>query len=279
MLIEKLFLVIQTVFEGLFYSESRTRLSPQYLRRVKRLERRLEAMDRALIEHPSTAVAGDINAALDTYIKSKLPQLLERQFAELRSEDIVRLFRQETIAHVHRYLEDIPVDQLIAERAALARDKRREDSGVVLQLTIEQQMASVGRLKAVMINLFVLFNIGILLVYLFAASDLSDRAVYAISGLYVSLAAFIVYIYRSSNFRSSVLLALREDGKKAFDAMEYLERFTAKNKVTASDVEVLRMLLVNRAEREKQVDHPYELVLKGVSNTNVQLRGGKIVPK
>src|SRR5687768_7238920 len=200
MLIEKLFLVIQTVFEGLFYSESRTRLSPQYLRRVKRLERRLEAMDRALIEHPSTAVAGDINAALDTYIKSKLPQLLERQFAELRSEDIVRLFRQETIAHVHRYLEDIPVDQLIAERAALARDKRREDSGVVLQLTIEQQMASVGRLKAVMINLFVLFNIGILLVYLFAASDLSDRAVYAISGLYVSLAAFIVYIYRSSNF-------------------------------------------------------------------------------
>jgi hypothetical protein len=138
-------------------------------------------------------------------------------------------------------------------------------------------MRSAGRLKTVMINLFVLFNIGVLLIYFFAGEALSDRAVTAIIGLYVSLAAFIVYIYRTSNFRSSVLLALHEDGKKYYDADEYLKRLKPGASPTDRDVEVLKLLLLNRSEREKMADHPYELILKGVTNSNIQLKGGKMI--
>jgi hypothetical protein len=92
------------------------------------------------------------------------------------------------------------------------------------------------------------------------------------------LAAFIVYIYRTSNFRSSVLLALREDAKKYFDAEDYIRRLKPGASPTDRDVEVLKLLLLNRAEREKMADHPYELVLKGVTNSNIQFKGGKIVP-
>lgn len=153
----------------------------------------------------------------------------------------------------------------------------REKRGSILETTIQEQMQSAGRLKTVMINLFVMFNIGVLCIYIFGSSTLTDRAVTAIIGLYVSLAAFIVYIYRTSNFRSSVLLALHEDAKKYFDAEDYIKRLKPGASPTDRDVEVLKLLLLNRAEREKMADHPYELILKGVSNSNIQLKGGKMV--
>ncbi|WP_236492237.1 hypothetical protein, partial [Pseudomonas sp. PA-5-4A] len=112
---------------------------------------------------------------------------------------------------------------------------------------------------------------------IFASATLTDKAVTGIIGLYISLAAFIVYIYRTSNFRSSVLLALREDAKKYFDADDYIKRLKAGASPSDRDVEVLKLLLLNRAEREKMADHPYELVLKGVSNSNIQLKGGKMI--
>ena len=177
---------------------------------------------------------------------------------------------------VTSYLEKFTVSDLLQAQRAKLKENQRLDRSNILERTIDEHMRSAGRLKTVMINLFVMFNIGVLLVYLFAAAHLTDRAVTAIIGLYVSLAAFIVYIYRSSNFRTSVLLALREDAKKYFDADEYIQRLKVGSSPTERDVEMVKLLLLNHAEREKQADHPYEVVLKGVTNSNIQLKGGKI---
>ena len=74
------------------------------------------------------------------------------------------------------------------------------------------------------------------------------------------------------------MLAIKEDEKKLSDVFDFLSAFKKTPTFTNNEVEIIRALLVNRVEREKGAEHPYEVVLKGVSNSNVLLRGGKITP-
>jgi len=213
-----------------------------------------------------------IQAELESQLSRELPELVSKKLEEIRALDksvdaVIRTTIEEVVA---AFFSKVDPSKLLADRKEHMRTIERGERARILENTIDDQMRSAGRLKAVMINLFVLFNIGVLLVYLFAAASLTDRAVTAIIGLYVSLATFIVYIYRTSNFRSSVLLALREDAKKYFDADEYIRRLKQGASPTDRDVEVLKLLLLNRAEREKMADHPYEVVLRVANTTSSQ---------
>ncbi|MEL0648359.1 hypothetical protein V6248_13075 [Pseudoalteromonas agarivorans] len=142
--------------------------------------------------------------------------------------------------------------------------------------TVEQERKSAGLLKSVMINLFVIVNFGLIALYLLKGADISQYGAISLSGLYVSLAGFIIYIFRSSNSRTSVLLAIKEDLKKQNSAIEYVENSKQSGPLTEHDIEFIRMLMINHSEREKKTDHPYEMVLKGVSGTNIQFKGGKM---
>jgi hypothetical protein len=264
----------------LFYSEPGIDASTATRRRILELEEHVELLRRSFTDKNLQARREAIQSELENQLTRDLPELVKAKLAQLQAADksldsAIRTTIEDAVAG---YLSTYRPAELLADRKEQARTSERLDRAMNLENTIEEQMRSAGRLKAVMINLFVVFNIGVLLVYLFAASNLTDRAVTAIIGLYISLAAFIVYIYRTSNFRSSVLLALREDAKKYFDAEDYIRRLKPGASPTDRDVEVLKLLLLNRAEREKMADHPYELVLKGVTNSNIQFKGGKIVP-
>jgi len=220
-----------------------------------------------------------IEEELTEQLSRNLPELVAKKLEETKAIDtsIDSAIRKTIEESVSAFLIKQDPTKLLQDRREQLRMIERENRGKILEKTIQDQMLSAGRLKTVMINLFVMFNIGILLTYLFAGGTLTDRAVTGIIGLYVSLAAFIVYIYRTSNFRSSVLLALHEDAKKYFDAEDYIRRLKPGASPNDRDVEVLKLLLLNRAEREKMADHPYELILKGVSNSNIQLKGGKMI--
>lgn len=266
-------------FRFLFYSESGAEALTNTQHRLIELEREVELLRRSFMDKNLQGRREAIQAELESQLSRELPELVSRKLGEIRAleksvDAVIRTTIEEVVAE---FLAKVDPSKLLADRKEHLRTVERGERARILEMTIEEQMQSAGRLKAVMINLFVLFNIGVLLVYLFAAVNLTDRAVTAIIGLYVSLAAFIVYIYRTSNFRSSVLLALREDAKKYFDADEYIRRLKQGASPTDRDVEVLKLLLLNRAEREKMADHPYEVVLKGVSNSNVQMKGGKII--
>jgi hypothetical protein len=263
----------------MFYSESVPDSATATRRKVLELEREVDLLRKSLTDKNIQVRREAIQAELEGQLTRELPELVDRKLKEIRALDasVDSVIRSTVDMSIAAYLKSLAPSQLIENRRALMRDLERVDRSKVLEATIEEQMRSAGRIKSVMINLFVIFNIGILLVYLFAAASLSDRAITAIIGLYVSLAAFIVYIYRTSNFRSSVLLALREDAKKYFDADEYLRRLKQGASPSERDVEVLKLLLVNRSEREKLASHPYEVILKGVSNSNIQMKGGKIL--
>lgn len=266
-------------FRFLFYSESNTESSTTTRRRLIGLENEVALLRKLFTDKNLQARREAIQTELESQLARELPALVKRKLDEIRALDksIDSSIRSAVDTAVSSFLGKLEPTKLLVDRREHLRTIERAERAKILENTIEGQMRSAGRLKAVMINLFVLFNIGVLLVYLFAAASLSDRAITAIIGLYVSLAAFIVYIYRTSNFRSSVLLALREDAKKYFDADDYIKRLKPGASPTDRDVEVLKLLLLNRAEREKMADHPYEIVLKGVTNSNIQMKGGRML--
>ena len=267
-------------FRFLFYSEPSQEKSTVVRRRLIELEHQVRLLRRSMSDKNLQARREAIQLELEAQLTKDLPDLVRTKIEQINAlnTSIDQSIKIAIDGAVSTYLGKLEPSTLISGHRESVRLSERGERSKILDQTVEDQMRSAGRLKAVMINLFVLFNIGVLLVYLFAAASLSDRAVSAIIGLYVSLAAFIVYIYRTSNFRSSVLLALREDAKKYCDADAYLHRLKSGASPTDRDVEVLKLLMINRSEREKMADHPYELVLKGISNSNIQFKGGKIAP-
>lgn len=145
-----------------------------------------------------------------------------------------------------------------------------------LYQTLNQERRSSGTLKSVMINLFIIVNFGLIALYAFKGSQLTQYVTISISGLYISLAGFIIYIFRASNARTSALLAINEDLNKQNRAMEYIDKLGSDHDLTENDVEFIRILMANHAEREKNTDHPYEMVFKGISGSNIQFKGGKM---
>ncbi len=262
-----------------FYSDSSSFQSKRMTTHLFELEEKVKGIQKRLSNKSLEAQRSAIEAELEEQLIRDIPKIVSQKLEKIKTLD--NAFDSEiktTIEEaVSAFLLTHEPSRLLEDRREQLRAKERIERGNILEKTIQEQSQSAGRLKAVMINLFVIFNIGVLLIYLFAAASLTDRAVTAIIGLYVSLAAFIVYIYRTSNFRSSVLLALREDAKKYFDADDYIRRLKPGASPNDRDIEVLKLLLLNRAEREKMANHPYELILKGITNSNIQLKGGKMI--
>ena len=178
---------------------------------------------------------------------------------------------------VTQYLQSVDVESLTNNAMHFqSSERKRMDEKLLDEISMEQLRNS-GRIKTVLINLFVFFNVGILMFYIFGdPSKWVQEAIYGVVGLYISLAAFIIYIYRVSNARTAVVMAIREDSKKYYDALDYLARFKANGDITEHDVDLIRMLITNRSEREKGTEHPYEMIFKSIADSNIQFKGGKM---
>lgn len=263
----------------MFYSESDLFQTKKLLHRIQVLEAQITQLRKASENKNLEKQRRAIESELELQLTQNFPALVREKLTQLKelNTSIDADIRLAVENEVIKFLNSHEPAKLLEDRRKQMRSSERTDRGNILEKTIQEQMQSVGRLKAVMINLFVMVNIGILLIYIFAGAALTSQAVSGIVGLYISLAAFIVYIYRTSNFRSAVLLALREDAKKYYDADEYIKRLKPGASPSERDIEVLKLLLLNRTEREKMAHHPYELILKGVNNSNIQLKGGKMI--
>jgi hypothetical protein len=169
---------------------------------------------------------------------------------------------------------EIPIKELMAMRTSALENETKWRQKSQFDTVLAQHLGSAASIRRAMLNLFVLVNIILVSSIIFRSADvLSNKEI--ILGLYVSFATFIVYVYRSSNARALILLAGVEDNKRYHDADKYLE-FVGKRGPNERDIEALKILLVNRMEREKNAEHPYELVMKGISNSNILMKGGKI---
>lgn len=184
---------------------------------------------------------------------------------------------------INANLDTLSIEQLFALRRDVEHEAEMAKARSDLLFAADQEMESASKIKRYMLNLFILFNVGLMLNFalynIMLQKELPVITQQVILGLYVSMAVFIVYVYRACNARVLILLAVQEDTKRYFDALRYLSSRPADAPTTGRDVAVLKLLLINRSERERATQHPYELVIKGVQNSAILLKGGKVETK
>lgn len=262
----------------ILYSETSQDKSEIISNKLIDLENKIIVLEKELSKKVLKDKSELIDSEINKYLDDKLKYLIEEKISSSNDieSSVLNDIENKISIEVKKHLLSTEITDIISASEKADHINLRCRKNDELDETINYQLNNAGKMKTVMINLFIIFNLGLLLVYIFAGSNLTQHAIYAITGLYVSLATFIIYIYRTSNVRTSVLLALREDGKKFYDAIQYLEKHKKGTTLTNTDVELIKLLLTNRSEREKMSEHPYEVILKGVANSNIQFKGGKM---
>lgn len=264
-----------------FFVSSDSDMPRDEAKKIDDLQKEIELL-RARLDAPVSAEATEsIRKSLDLQLYSHIPEIVQKHLDRLSkdNDEIVNHFESEARSAAVNHLKSLPfgdlIDSAIYREAWQARTERSE---AFLKL-LEQQLASANATRMVMMNLFVLFNLLLLVFFVFSPGNYTEKGSLTVLGVYVSLSAFIIYIYRASNARSASLLSIKEDDKKLYDVSIFLNRFKKGNTFSNNEVELIKALLVNRLERERGADHPYEVILKGITNSNVLVRGGKIAEK
>ncbi|MFL7053623.1 hypothetical protein BCS65_21415 [Vibrio cyclitrophicus] len=260
----------------LFYTEERE--SIEDTERIQMLEKEIVKLKKDMSKDVLKNASKLIESEIRQYLSDNMAHLTQEELAKseaLESSLFVEL--EHRVNHrIDEYLQTKDSSFFSNARESIERQERQAKVENALYSAVDVERKSAGLLKSVMINLFIIVNFALIILYLLKGTDISQYGALSISGLYISLAGFIIYIFRSSNSRTSVLLAIKEDLKKQNTALDYIQSVRAKGELSENDIDFIRMIMANHAEREKTVNHPYEMVLKGVSGTNIQFKGGKM---
>ncbi|MBC7951750.1 MAG: hypothetical protein H7Z12_08045 [Rhodospirillaceae bacterium] len=146
-----------------------------------------------------------------------------------------------------------------------------------LRSTVVDEVQASAKTKRLMVNLFIVVSTAVFVFNYSAILKFDETSAIGAAIVYIGLSCFIFYIFRVANNRSSVALAILEDTKKHADALNYVLSAKSKGGVLSEhDISALRLILLNRAEREKGATHPYELILNGISNSTIMFKGGRV---
>lgn len=272
--------LFRRVFRPLFVSVS-NRLDDEKIRsELDALKAKIREIEFDASSTLTDQLRENLRHELNANASFQIQEIVDRHLADLskRGDPVVHHLKSEVQASVQEILKNTPAIDLVRDALRMDEAENRKKRTASFDRLLDDQLNSANSTRAVMMNLFVVFNLSLLLAFAFLPERFSDRSSMTILGTYISLSAFIIYIYRASNARSASLLAVKEDGKKLSDVFDFLATFKKTPTFTNNEVELVRAMLVNRVEREKGAEHPYEVVLKGVSNSNVLVRGGKVVP-
>ncbi|MGL1932245.1 MAG: hypothetical protein OCC45_10845 [Desulfotalea sp.] len=279
-------LIVRTVFlmwlkrPRFFYSEGTENSGSDYedALKVRHLEREVAKLRKEISSGLLKNASELIDREVSTYLANNLESMTSSKLEDtkLLESKIFEELEKRVNKRIDAYLASKNTEDFAASKRENEIIEKRKVVDNELHRTVEQERKSAGLMKSVMINLFVMVNFALITLFLLKGSQLSQSGALSLSGLYISLAGFIIYIFRASNSRTSVLLAIKEDLKKQNSVMEYIENGNKSGSLTNQDIEFIRILMTNHSEREKKADHPYEMVLKGVSGTNIQFKGGKM---
>jgi hypothetical protein len=223
--------------------------------------------------------AQQLQARISSFIDENFDSHLRARLADRESLDQeLKAHLEETFSeNIESVLKNLDISETMAAKDAAERRKASSLASETLEQFVDQERRSAGTLKTVMVNLFVVFNLVLLASIFFGLGNtLPAPLAYSIAASYLSLAAFIIYIIRASHFRTGVLLAIRENIVNQTKAFDYLYSAKCASPLSENEIELVRMILTNRTEREQQAKHPYEVVLKQIEGSNIQFRGGKM---
>lgn len=274
-IIQEVFKITFRVFELFFYR--RESLSSDS-REIERLQEEVNELKEELNQFSLTGNKEVIDLEIKKYVSNNLETILNEKINDsaFLERTVVGNLKSEVAKETKIFLGNIKEQSLQKLVSESVDAERRKESHENMTMNLEREANSASMLKMVMINLFVIATAAFLIFNIAIRPDLTTNAYIATVALYLSLGAFMLYIIRTSHFRSSVLLAIREQSSNYYNVLDYLGKTKNGNELTEHDVEVIRMLLVNRSEREQKADHPYEVILKGISGSNIQFKGGRM---
>ncbi|MCK1092125.1 hypothetical protein [Serratia marcescens] len=140
---------------------------------------------------------------------------------------------------------------------------------------VDKEFANANLVRNVFINVFVIFTLCIIATYLWLDKiSLETKVVVGVS--YLSFSLFNIFIIKSSYRRTAMLLSIMEDSKKQSDIGDFMNRHRHGKDLSDNDIELIRMMYVSRAERERTVEHPYELFMKNVNGATINFGKGSV---
>lgn len=144
---------------------------------------------------------------------------------------------------------------------------------------LEKEYDATRSTKALMSNIFIIVNaiyfIGLLSYLIFGKSVSAAPSIYlALSCSYIGLGAFVVYMIKFCNARSLTLLSLREDFLKR-DATSSIANKMVDLGTNEHHVALLQLMNSGVATKEQKINHPYEMLLYGIKDSNIMFKGGK----
>lgn len=213
----------------------------------------------------------------DSELESKLTSKLEKEIIQdLLDKGLTRKILSEELS---RYCDEKLEFQLkehlnnrntISEAFRFKTSKQMAANSFLCK-TISDEQHSSASLKSRLTNLFILCTLVMLGANFAYGSEITDTNKILVAITYITLSSFLIFIIRTSHNRSAMLISIQEDLKKQSELNDFLIHFKKGKDLTEHDIEFLRLLMVSRAERETKSNHPFEVILKNVSGSNIQL--------
>ena len=246
--------IIEVKGTSIFYSETGRTSEASYQKRIKILEENVKDLRKEISGELLKNASSLIDKELNLYLDNNLEKITNQKLAEEKifEKEAFKNIEYKIASRLDEYLSNVDDESLLSLYKNKKSNELKVSANEILFQSVEMESKSAGFLKSFMINLFVMVNIGLFILYFFKAGDLNSYAAASLSGLYLSLVGFIIYIFRASNARTSVLLAIKEDYKKQLLALEYVENLSADGELSENDIEFIRMMMINHSEREKK---------------------------
>lgn len=266
------------IFKLFFYRDESSSAAVQRIDRISKFEKQLKDLEKGIAKGALDSKSELIEKEISSYIDGNLKEVVGKkvQDTELIKDTVLQSLHDDVRKEIQEIIKNRDLLEVEKSASLQEENKLKLKSHYSLVDTLEKEARNASMLKMVMINLFVVSTLAFLVFNIFNNAELPQNSYFLILGVYFSLGAFMLYIIRTSHFRSSVLLAIKEDERNHQNAIEYLQKIKGESDLTEHDVDIIRLIMTNRSEREHKANHPYEVILKGVSGTNIQFKGGKM---
>lgn len=140
---------------------------------------------------------------------------------------------------------------------------------------LEEEYSSAKTTRMIFINLFFISTISVICGFIWL-DKLSYEVRITIASLYFGLSLFVLFVIKSCYSRTAVIMAILEDQQKKDDIKEFFIKYKKGSDLNERDIDLIKIICVSRAEREKAAKHPYEIILKNISGSSLSFGNSKL---
>lgn len=140
---------------------------------------------------------------------------------------------------------------------------------------LEEEYSSAKTTRMIFINLFFISTISVICGFIWL-DGLSYEVRVTIACLYFGLSLFVLFVIKSCYSRTAVIMAILEDQQKKDDIKDFFLKYKKGADLNERDIDLIKIICVSRAEREKTAKHPYEIILKNISGSSLSFGNSKL---